>query len=192
MTKHTLISYSREKFCLIFYPCFKKIYINWPHYRKSLLTRYILFETIRTNDNAPILRIASSFEWKKNCIWLACQWKYSLVRQNNINAMCAANETFPIALYSTSCNAVHCIGKSKQDNQKLTVRNVVVIFITLFIWVDMSMRVCVWEWMCLCVSVCVSVHVSVRQCVSALIAIEFFFIDIINGSPLTLASMFSC
>ena len=52
---------------------------------------------------------------------LACQLKYSLVRQNNIIAMCAANETFPIALYSTSCNAVHCIGKSKQDNQKLTV-----------------------------------------------------------------------
>ena len=179
MTKHTLISYSREKFCLIFYPCFKKIYINWPHYRKSLLTRYILFETIRTNDNAPILRIASSFEWKKNCIWLACQWKYSLVRQNNINAMCAANETFPIALYSTSCNAVHCIGKSKQDNQKLTVRNVVVIFITLFIWVDMSMRVCVWEWMCLCMSVCVCVCeracVSASMCVSAHCNWIFFY-----------------
>jgi len=87
------------------------------------------------------------------------------------NAMCAANETFPIALYSTSWNAVHCIGKSKQDNQKLTVRNVVVIFITLFIWVDMSMRVCVWEWMCLCVSVCVCVCeracVSASMCVSA-------------------------
>ena len=55
------------------------------------------------------------------------------------------------------------------------IRNVIVIFITLFVWVDVSMRVCVWEWMCLCVSVCVSVHVSVRQCVSALIAIEFFY-----------------
>ena len=134
MTKHTLISYSREKFCLIFYPCFKKIYINLPHYRKSLLTRYILFETIRTHNNAPILRIASSFECKKTVYGLhvneSTVW---CVKITYMCAMCAANETFPIALYSTSCNAVHCIGKSKQDNQKLTVRNVVVIFITLFI-----------------------------------------------------------
>ena len=41
--------------------------------------------------------------------------------ENNVSAMCAANETFPIAIYSTSCNAVHCVVKSKQDNEKLTV-----------------------------------------------------------------------
>ena len=51
------------------------------------------------------------------------------------------------------------------------IRNVIVIFITLFVWVDVSMRVCVWEWMCLCVSVCVCVCeracVSASMCVSA-------------------------
>ena len=59
------------------------------------------------------------------------------------------------------------------------IRNVIVIFITLFVWVDVSMRVCVWEWMCLCVSVCVCVCeracVSASMCVSAHCNWIFFY-----------------